>query len=84
LCHSRIIWHDRPTSRLNGPTPAGRIRTGQAIGEQWSFAAVMITAIMLPGRRGSMSGLFCVDFKLGLINLGAEVDEKSAVRLRDF
>jgi hypothetical protein len=44
----------------------------------------MITAIMLPGRRGSMSGLFCVDFKLGLINLGAEVDEKSAVRLRDF
>jgi hypothetical protein len=44
----------------------------------------MITAIMLPGRRGSMSGLFCDDFKLGLINLGAEVDEKSAVRLRDF
>jgi hypothetical protein len=48
------------------------------------FAAVVITAIMLPGRRGSMSGLFCDDFKLGLINLGAEVDEKSAVRLRDF
>ena len=27
---------------------------------------------------------FCVDFKPGLINLGAEVHEKSAIKLRDF
>jgi hypothetical protein len=32
----------------------------------------------------SVSGLFCGDFKPGLINLGAEVDGKSAVKLRDF
>jgi hypothetical protein len=37
-----------------------------------------------PEIEGNVSGLFCVDFKPGLINLGAEVDEKSAVRLRDF
>ena len=37
-----------------------------------------------PEIEGSVSGLFCVDFKPGLINLGAEVDEKSAVNLRDF
>jgi hypothetical protein len=32
----------------------------------------------------SVRGLFCVDFKPGLIHLGAEVHEKSAVKLRDF
>ena len=33
---------------------------------------------------GSVSRLFCVDFKPGLRNVGAEVHEKSAVKLRDF
>ena len=37
-----------------------------------------------PEIEGSVSGLFCVDFKPGLIDLGAEVDEKSAVKLRDL
>ena len=37
-----------------------------------------------PEIAGSVSGLFCVYFKPGLINLGAEVHEKSAVKLRDF
>jgi hypothetical protein len=30
------------------------------------------------------SRFFCVDFKPGLMNLRAEVHEKSAVKLRDF
>jgi len=33
---------------------------------------------------GSVSGLFCADFKPGLKDLGAEAHEKSAVKLRDF
>jgi len=37
-----------------------------------------------PEIAGSVSGLFCVDFKPSLINLGAEVHEKSAVNLRYF
>jgi hypothetical protein len=32
----------------------------------------------------SLSGLFRADFKPDLIRLGAEVSEKSAVKLRDF
>jgi hypothetical protein len=33
---------------------------------------------------GNVSRLFCVDFKPSLRNIGAEVYEKSAVKVRDF
>ena len=37
-----------------------------------------------PEIEGSVSGLLCVDFKPDLMNLRAEVHERSAVKLRDF
>jgi hypothetical protein len=41
-------------------------------------------AVRNPEIKGSVSAFFCVDIKPGLISLGVEVGEKSAVKMRDF
>jgi hypothetical protein len=58
--------------------------TQAALAQQRHQFRILSQFVRSPGIEGSMSGLFCVDFKSSLINLGTEVDEKTAVKLRDF
>ena len=54
-----IVSADGPDSmdlHYQGELGPAKRSTSNALGEQWSFAAVVISAIMLPGRRCLFEG----------------------------